>query len=120
MREIEFRAWHEGHKSMVFFDWDKVAKDQYQMQHLCELLSGAHSEGTAMQYTGLKDKNGVKIFEGDVVNHDALDACIVVYQDCGFILRVLYHKHRYCGLNGYYLSVIGNIHENPELIGGSK
>ena len=70
MREIKFRAWHPESKSMTVFDLEKASKDQYIASHVCALLSNTHSEGEdlMMQFTGLTDKNGVEIYEGDIIN----------------------------------------------------
>jgi uncharacterized phage protein (TIGR01671 family) len=58
MREIKFRAWDKEDKVMVeFFPGDNLS-DEY----FCEPF-------IIMQYTGLKDKNGKEIYEGDIVKH---------------------------------------------------
>lgn len=57
MREIKFRAWLNGPGRMI--GWEELAND-YGIRQMCAFE-------TLMQYTGLKDKNGKEIYEGDIV-----------------------------------------------------
>lgn len=80
---------------------------------------------TVGQYTGLTDKKGKKIFEGDIVHcvskFDSAD--MVVIFECGQFRRILaekYHEYQtnvgYYDINCFAKEVIGNIHDNLELL----
>ena len=84
---------------------------------------------TVGQCTGLKDKNGKLIFEGDIVYcKSRLDnANMVIIFECGQFRMVLSENYRsYQTNSGFYdincfdKEVIGNIHDNPELLKGDK
>lgn len=84
-----------------------------------------------MQYTGLKDKNGKEIYEGDILhieihNHMKPDDVIasanevVEYRGCKYGVLLGYHRG-FISLDSFCnatFEVIGNIYENPELLGG--
>lgn len=92
-------------------------------------LSYLVDEETISQYTGLTDKNGKKIFEGDI--HERENHFFVVkygkYRDCethedGYGWHFEYTHRKGCegfdGTENEYVNIIGNIYDNPELLKG--
>jgi hypothetical protein len=75
------------------------------------------SDFELMEYTGLKDKNGREICEEHIVDDD-LEPMKVVYQDGSFGLKFLNNKEYFDNcVNWECCEIIGNIYENPELLG---
>ncbi len=127
MREIKFRAWNEA-ESLMYQDIEDI-RPRYKI-HL-------------MQFTGLKDRHGKEIYEGDIVrlhcfDHNLITATIE-WIEYKFVPRIHDKKiivdggshngqeidmrtvHSWSGMHSCfsfpsYIEIIGNIYENPELI----
>lgn len=72
-----------------------------------------------MQYTGLKDKNGKEIYEGDVMSYQSSPSYEVIFQSPRFCFRVKSEDGTatLSMVDGArIMEVIGNIHETPDLI----
>lgn len=123
MREIKFRAWHTEHKTMVngTTGWLTIWDGGFSYRDKC-----GYSENEnliLMQFTGLHDKNGEEIYEGDVVmfewGHFYGHPNIVTpikWEDAGwhpFLLEWRDNTGEFVSENA---TVIGNIYENPELL----
>lgn len=138
-REIKFRAWHKEDQKMlvvvgVSFGINLESDNTEILSVSCAEVTdgrwkfaGDHDddEVVLMQSTGLYDKNGVEIFEGDVLFH-AIQGRRVVYYPfrnsvASFGLKRVANgfKNTLQDADRLY-EVIGNIHENPELVEGEE
>ena len=121
MREIKFRVWSEDDKEMLYtrdinWDYDWATRDFHWFSW--DSLDSAE----LMQYTWLKDKNGVEIYEWDILEIDK-------WYDGKYKREVEYYEWRfaplvqveywYNAIDNYYpnsFEVVWNIYQNPELL----
>ena len=111
-REIRFRAWDKEEKKMNYFD----------LMDLWHDMADGNCDDEVMQFTGLHDKNGKEIYEGDIVKTDEGFIGLVEFgrfpyvadiEDYGYFIKA----HEYFKLTAntcQAVEIIGNIYENPE------
>lgn len=115
MRTIKFRAWDTKKKEMVyrFFNIDPTSGLCWYAHPLKDLSY------VLLQFTGLLDKNGVEIYEGDIMKHDfspgRTETIICTDENLIALIMKLRNYSRMNDLNDRF-EVIGNIYENPELL----
>ena len=107
MRDIKFRAWEAANGQMNydprFIAWESAAG----MPLYAINRANQEPDVVLMEYTGLKDKNGKDIYEGDILKGG--NGGLVQCEDA---LRVFYSSAE----AARQLEVVGNIYENPELL----
>lgn len=126
MRELKFRAWDTNRKKMVDMDYFECHKFGFRLlrQKPTDPDAIDWSDGfEIMQFTGLKDKNGKEIYEGDIVRVVAASVASLAS-----IQRVMWQEFRGCWAvggdlynndlwkyvqNGGTCEVIGNIFKGP-------
>lgn len=126
MREIKFRAWIKELNEIREVEYINFLKKMISYPNkFCKeyYLNADFDEIELMQYTGLKDKNGKEIYEGDIVKLRANHGIGVIkyFNEWGAFV-VEYIKPRSLAVLGihYYkedIEILGNIYENSELLG---
>lgn len=128
-REIKFRIWDKDLKKMrvcgtdihdsIAFDMDNNAV-YYNMQNGCGSLADGTGTYDLMQFTGLRDKNGKEIYEGDhmyasgnLYGEEYIGTVVWDKDDARFEVVGLHGRFEYIPDECY---VKGNIYENPELL----
>jgi len=137
-RQIEFKAWHIEEKKMcevsvinlskgAFLVGVKLGPDLFDEEDEEKEFNLTPQDGRfcyfdefeLLQFTGLTDKNGMKIFEGDICKYGNDTNCEIIFENQYFCATIegsecRTHLHIMGGVNKW--EVIGNIHDNPELI----
>ena len=125
MREILFRAKAKHSKEWVYGDYLTCSTTDGKTRHYIKRAEDGILSPTTIipetlgQYTGLTDKNGNKVFEGDILD------CISSNFDgsprfvCSAILDITdYNQMGFLDIGCNEIEAIGNVHDNPELLGG--
>jgi uncharacterized phage protein (TIGR01671 family) len=117
MREIKFRAWDNGNKEMAHWGigFDDVSSE-ISVRSVKDTISLSSERYVFMQYTGLKDKNGKEIYEGDIMTSTIGERSVhiskVVWMNGGFYAFGILIG----GLHKYEFEIIGNIYQDSHLL----
>ncbi|MEE0865539.1 MAG: YopX family protein [Clostridia bacterium] len=114
MREIKFRLWNDYDKKML--NWSYLLE-----RNLANIFTLPSYKKWLMQYTGLKDKNGKEIYEGDIVRTHyigeiGVENDEVIFDRGCFCVNYSEDYHPLLNEVNHCSEVIGNIYENPELL----
>jgi uncharacterized phage protein (TIGR01671 family) len=120
MREILFRGkskhkWCEG--GLLYDEENNKAFIATHFEDGAAYINEISPE-TVGQYTGFTDKNGKKVFEGDILKNGFGGIRVVVFMNSRFILKNI--NNNQCSSWAYMdkHEIVGNIHDNPELLKG--
>ena len=128
MREIKFRVWNTETNKMIVNVKEMGVFALQSIYSIDEfLVIPTNEKYPLMQYTGLKDKNGVDIYEGDICRcwggaefngyYEYNKIYEVKWQGSGFEMVIDDCGYGWNYSSGFeYIEVIGNIYENPELL----
>jgi uncharacterized phage protein (TIGR01671 family) len=130
MREIKFRAWMPREKRLVY-DVEVSPEAGADRVFLDVMFHKTAADGLVwMQFTGLRDKNGKEIYEGDIIGRDwrmfsdsalRLDRAVVAFEGGAFVGRKDAEETNPTILRYFFMvsssyKIIGNIYETPQLI----
>lgn len=117
----KFRAWDKHSQKMFANDelliWNNNVYANDSKKLTCNNLKGwSIDDEYLMQSTGLRDKNGKEIFEGDIVKSSGLLGTIESFKAMWICSFVKYNNYQKVGFFAQEIEVVGNIYENPELL----
>ena len=123
MRKIKFRAWDKNRRKMAsveglynpFSEEDSRTRIILNFDDYIQEKIFSKNCIALMQHTGLKDSNGVEIYEGDIVL-ESLDRLVENSQKATLVVGWSFSNCSYNVMDVYEYEVIGNVYEHPHLI----
>jgi uncharacterized phage protein (TIGR01671 family) len=109
MREIKFRAWVEDGEERYMITQGEPDVETLFLFMFHYATEMTYKKITLMQYTGLHDKKGKEVYEKDILKPQ--------YGGLLYVVPDLFEFGQFWAANADTVEVIGNIYENPELLG---